>query len=146
MNTPERTTIPDNKPLPRLARIPSLVTFLAGVWLVAAPFVLDYRGAATWVDGSWNDILVGAAIIVVSATRVLTPPYTAPLSLATAALGGWLIVAPFALSYDTSDSAAAMTNDITTGIVVVVFALVSWLAGERANLRRSRTARDRRAG
>jgi hypothetical protein len=55
--------------------------------------------------------------MVISGTRIVTPLYTAPFSLATAALGVWLIVAPFALGYNVDgNSPAATTNDIATGI------------------------------
>jgi hypothetical protein len=129
----------DRRPRSPLARVPSVVTLVAGLWLVAAPYILDYSGnAATWVDAYWNDILVGAAIVIISVTRILTPLYTAPFSLATAALGGWLIVAPFALGYNVDgESPAATANDIATGIVVVVFAVASWLLGSLVNLRQS---------
>jgi hypothetical protein len=137
MNTSGRTTA-NRRPIPQLVRIPSVVTLVAGLWLVVAPFVLDYGDAVTWVDGYWNDVLVGAAITVTSATRIVTPSYTAPLSLATAALGVWLIVAPFALGYNaTGESVAATANDIATGIVVLVFALASWLLGSWMSLKES---------
>lgn len=77
MHKPEGIKAPDRRPLPPLAQLPSVITLLAGAWLIVAPFLLDYRGAATWVDGYWNDILVGTAIIAASATRILTPPFTA---------------------------------------------------------------------
>jgi hypothetical protein len=139
MSSRERNRTLDRRLLPPLARLPTLVTLIAGLWLVAAPFVLEYGDAATWVDGYWNDVLVGAAIAVVSATRIVTPLFTAPLSLATAGLGIWLIVAPFALGYNVDgESSAATANDITTGIVVLVFAVASWLVGSWVNLRQSR--------
>lgn len=137
MNTSKRSRTAYGRPLSQLARVPSLVTLIAGLWLVVAPFVLDYGEAVTWVDGYWNDVLAGIAITVVSATRVVTPLYTAPLSLITAALGVWLIVAPFALGYNVNgDSPAATTNDIATGIVVLGFALASWLLGSWVDLKR----------
>ncbi|MFC6766422.1 SPW repeat domain-containing protein [Natrinema soli] len=70
-----------------------------GCWLIAAPFVLD-----TPVVGHWNDVIVGAAVILVAgynyARAVRRRPVSATGAGLIAILGLWLVVAPFALGLE----------------------------------------------
>ena len=45
----------------------SLVSVAAGVWLIAAPFVLDYRSGPHATSSIWNDIIVGALVVLLAA-------------------------------------------------------------------------------
>jgi hypothetical protein len=106
--------------------------FLAGVWLVMAPYALNYQDLTTGFDGFWNDIVVGVAVAVVAAIRMVTPIRTAALSLVHVILGGWLIIAPFVLEYHlVADAGRATWNDIVVGLIVVLLGLASAALGFR---------------
>lgn len=114
------------------ATIPSAMVFLAGIWLIIAPFSLDYRNTGGGFDGYWNDVVIGVALAVVALVRIALPFATAPLGLVNVLLGLWLIVAPFVLAYNTgADATQATVNDMVVGAVVAVLAAVSWFAARR---------------
>ncbi len=54
-------------------RAPGLnwITAILGVWVIAAPFVLHM---ASTTSTRWNDIVIGAAIVVFSVWSALTTP------------------------------------------------------------------------
>lgn len=100
--------------------------FLAGAWLVLAPFALDYEDLGPGFDGYPNDIIVGIAIAAVALVRMLAPYRSVAIGAVNLALGAWLIAAPFVLAYNRgADATAATWNDIVVGVIVVVLALVS---------------------
>ncbi|MHA6783330.1 SPW repeat protein [Pseudonocardia saturnea] len=101
----------------------SALIFLAGVWLVLAPFVLDYPDIRSGFDAQWNDRVVGAAIAVVAVVRMASPNRTASLGWINVGLGAWLVAAPFVLFYnDDRVATAATVNDIAIGVLVVALA------------------------
>lgn len=109
-----------------VATLPSGLNFIAGVWLVLAPFVLDYQNTGAGFNGQWNDIVVGVAIAVLALVRTFAPHRVVWFSGINVVLGGWLIFAPFLLEYRAGrDAAQAVTNDVVVGIIVVVLALLS---------------------
>ena len=112
----------------------SALVFIAGIWLIIAPFSLDYRNTGGDFNGYWNDVVIGVALAAVALVRIVSPVATAPLSVINVLLGMWLIIAPFILGYnDGSDAAAATVNDIVVGLIVVVLAAVSLLSGRSAH-------------
>lgn len=97
---------------------------LLGLWLIMAPWVLDYSGQNNAV---WNQVVIGIAIASLAVIRVLAPDRAAGLSWTNFALGAWLIIAPFLLTYnDTGDTAVIYWNDIIVGLLVL--ALAAWSA------------------
>ncbi|MEH1127185.1 SPW repeat protein [Micromonospora sp. CPCC 206061] len=123
---------PSLTPEPVMAILPSSVVFLAGVWLVIAPFALDYRATGEGFNGRWNDTVIGVAIALLALVRMIVPLISAQLSLINVVLGGWLIAAPFVLGYnDGTDSPRATWNDILVGLLVIVLAMVSWRISRR---------------
>jgi hypothetical protein len=86
---------------------------LLGLWLIVAPFALGYLEPAA----RWNDILVGIVIASLAALRAFGRPAAPAWSWTNVALGVWLLIAPFLLSYNTS---AALWNDVVVGLIVVV--------------------------
>ncbi len=46
----------------------AVVTFLAGAWLVIAPYILGYRGSA-----ATNDLILGAVILIISGSILSLP-------------------------------------------------------------------------
>lgn len=115
---------------PEFAYTPSAFVAVAGLWLVSAPFVLDHRGTGGGFDSRWNDIVVGAVLIIVAMIRVIAPIGTGRLSLINVALGWWLVVAPFALGHSGTGARAATWNDIIVGVIVVMVAGVSFFTAE----------------
>ena len=111
----------------------SALTFLTGMWLVLAPFALDYPATGTDFHGSWNDLVVGSAIAVVALVRIALPVRTSALGLVNVGLGVWLVIAPTALAYNTVfDASPATWNDIIVGVTVMVLAAVSTIIGRRS--------------
>ncbi|HEY6744359.1 MAG TPA: SPW repeat protein [Mycobacteriales bacterium] len=113
-----------------VATLASALVFLAGIWLVMAPYVLNYSANGTGFDGYWNDVVIGATVAVVALVRMVTPGRSAALSIAHVGLGGWLVVAPWVLAYNAGiDAPAATRNDVIIGIVVTTLATVSLATG-----------------
>lgn len=136
----EQTTGPENMhsygypygaPLAYEGRVPlgasaaSAVTFLAGVWLVLAPFVLDYAPAGSGIGAYWNDVVVGVAIATLAIVRTVAPSNVPWFSIVNVALGAWLIVAPFVLEYEGTNKGVSIGNDLAIGMVVIVMAAAS---------------------
>jgi|ERR671922_2512295 hypothetical protein len=112
----------------------------AGAWLILAPFVLMYSDVTGAV---WNDVLVGIAVLAFAWYRTARPASGIGASWTNAVLGGWLVLAPFALAY--SDVTAAISNDIVLGVIVLSLAIWSAAAGGRLRTESMGSPRDRRA-
>ena len=52
----------------------SWVNAVLGVWLIIAPFILGFSGMA---GATWDNIIVGAAVVIFGAWSALTTPTTA---------------------------------------------------------------------
>lgn len=97
--------------------IARLIAVAAGIWLMFAPAVIGYEGAAEANDRIFGPI--GAAFAFVAIWEVLRP-----LRWGTLPVGVWLIVAPVILAYDAT---GAFLSSIGAGLVMVVTA---FLGGE----------------
>lgn len=102
------------------ARWASSANIVAGLWLIAAPFVLNFEGVEV---AQWNHIIVGAAVAVIAVIRASDPDHRAGMSWTNALLGAWMIAAPFVLGY--SDVNDAQTNSIVTGAIILALAAFS---------------------
>lgn len=103
-------------------RIASGLNMVAGLWLIAAPWILAYGINAA----IWNDVLIGAALVVLAGIRVAMPGRLAALSWVNVVIGIWLFFAPFVLQYGSwalAGVSTAIWNDIIIGIAVV---LLGW--------------------
>ncbi|QRV14938.1 SPW repeat protein [Haloterrigena salifodinae] len=104
---------------------------ILGCWLIAAPFVLGAPAI-----GRWNDVVVGAVVLlVVGYNRVGTTgrhPASATGAGLVATLGLWLLLAPFVLGFE----GLPLWNDVVAGTVVASFgsydAYVSAVGRERS--------------
>lgn len=116
------------------------INLVAGLWLISAPFVLGYAYITN--NALWNDIIVGIVVAAIAAVRVAGPLRHAAVSWINAALGAWLIVAPFVLTYsaqaaalaeqgDASGARSAATNDVLVGLVVLALGAWSALSGRK---------------
>ena len=97
---------------------------LAGIWLILAPFLLNYSANGGSVA---NDVVVGIAVLVLAGVQVSGENYRVSWpSWTNALLGLWLIVTPFILGFPTGS--AAMWNDVILGIIVGALSLTSALS------------------
>lgn len=110
------------------------LTFLAGLWLVLSPYLLDHQDTGSGVNGYWNDVLAGSALIVLGGLALVDPAAGRVSVRLRLLLGGWLVVAPAVLEYDLGRPAPQTTaSDVTTGFIV----LGLWLAGAVCLTRRA---------
>lgn len=55
-------------PQGRIGMITTVLTFLGGVWIFVAPFIVKYQKVGEeWIDATRNDLWVGGILIAVSA-------------------------------------------------------------------------------
>ena len=100
------------------------VNGVLGIWLVLSPWALRYAGDTS---ATANALIVGLALVAASLGAMLAPrPWEEWVE---AALGAWLIVAPWALRF--GGQTDAMYTALGTGIAVLVLALWT-LANEKA--------------
>jgi len=59
-------------PQARAALITTVIGFFAGIWLVFAPFIVEYQKVGQdWIDATKNDLWTGGILIAVSALTLL---------------------------------------------------------------------------
>jgi hypothetical protein len=102
-------------------KIASGLNVLLGIWLFIAPFLLGYSDVAAAL---WNDIIVGAIVLILAGIRVWKPMHNRWLSWTNVLLGIWLAIAPFILGY--TEITAALWNDIIVGVAIII--LGAWSA------------------
>jgi len=52
----------------RIGLVTSVFTFVAGIWLFLAPFIMEYqRVGEDWIDATRNDMWTGSVLMAVSA-------------------------------------------------------------------------------
>ncbi|HEU0051454.1 MAG TPA: SPW repeat protein [Patescibacteria group bacterium] len=102
-------------------RTASGIDVVAGLWVFLSPFIL---GFSSITGALWNNLIVGAAIIIFSATNAAGSGYKrAWPSWINVVLGIWLILSPFIIGFATLNR--PLWNNIILGAVVVVLALIS---------------------
>src|SRR4051812_44898861 len=98
-----------------------LIHLCLGVWLMAAPAVLGYAGAARTNDRIAGPIAAALAAVAVSEV-------TRPLRRANVPVGAWLLIAPWVLHYDGggsySSGGAATANSLIVGTLLIALSLV----------------------
>jgi hypothetical protein len=90
---------------------------LAAIWLIVAPYVLNYAHTSA----ASNDITIGIIVGILALIRLVTPTTSGWLSWINVIFGLWLIISPFFLGYVNT---ASLWNDIILGIIVA--ALAAW--------------------
>ena len=111
----------------RLVRIADVITLVLGLWLIGAPYALDYA-EASGVEGFWNDGVVGAVLTFAGLIRLVAPLGALAARLASLLLGVWLTLAPAVLGYVGGSAPMATVSEVTVGVVIAVLALVTVLA------------------
>jgi hypothetical protein len=121
----------DMKELMDMKRLRDLLITVLGLWLMMSPRVLHF--APAHVDAVWNTWVLGAAIILITAvSRYLLDERNPWEDMACAALGLWLVVAPWVLDF--SGHATERSNSVIVGCLVTALAL--WATVVDANLRK----------
>ena len=55
-------------PQARIGLVTTVLTFLGGVWLFAAPFIVEYQEVGEdWIRATKNDLWVGGILMAISA-------------------------------------------------------------------------------
>ncbi len=111
----------------RFVRAADVVTLGLGLWLLGAPYALNYNGGGG-LDGFWNDAIVGAVVSLAALVRLADPGRGAAVRVGSILLGVWLLLAPAVLGYVGGAAAKATANEVTVGVLVAVLALISLLA------------------
>ncbi len=98
------------------------LTFVLGVWLILSPFTIPYRGpAAAFAE----DLVLGALVILFSLGLAVGASPHPIAAWALVVFGIWIGIAPFVLGYYRDiTSSNAVANDIITGGVILLIALV----------------------
>lgn len=89
-----------------------IINTALGIWLMAAPAVLGYGGAARI-----NDRIVGP--IAVTFACIAIWPATRPVRWVNLPLGLWLIVAPWLFSY----GRVALLNSLAVGLLMTLLCI-----------------------
>lgn len=124
MATTMDTTSDYRGPIRTLA---SVVTIIAGLWLIASPLVLHEASTALMVDS----IVVGIAVVVLEIIRlVVRTRSTRALPWITVALGLWTMGGPFFFGSLGDTSWSVIWPNVITGVVIAAFG--AWSAtGDR---------------
>lgn len=92
---------------------PRIAVALLGVWLMAAPAVLGYDGAAATSDRIAGPVAVSIAIIAIA--KVVRP-----LRRVNTLVGAWITIAPLVLDH----SGLATLNAVVVGLAILALSLV----------------------
>lgn len=101
---------------------PHLIAAVLGIWLMAAPGILDYGLHAVFAD---NDHIVGPLVATVG--LVAASEATRNVRWVNIPLGGWLLLAPWVLDYGQT---TPIVNDMLVGGAILGLAFVQ---GKREN-------------
>ncbi len=102
----------------------SALNVVAGIWLIIAPWVLNYAPG----DPKWNDVVFGAIVAFLAFVKIGGAYRSTGISILNAAIGVWLFIAAFTIDA----TSTASWNDIILGVIVFVLAIGSAGASERA--------------
>lgn len=104
----------------------TVVNGVLGLWLIAAPFLVESLAIE-----HWNDPLVGGAVVIIAGYNFHSERAQGSISQRAAAinglLGGWLVVAPFVYGL----SGIALWNNVCVGVTVTSFAAYNVYAAPR---------------
>jgi len=114
-------------PKPGLIRVLGLIDVVAGLWLLAAPFVLGYPHAYPHQRALLNDLVIGALVSLLALLHLLQWNNARWASRVVLALGLWLL---FNYRLDPTISSAAFVSDLVTGIVILAGPALSMAASQ----------------
>jgi|SRR5687768_4397768 len=94
--------------------VAKILSVIAGLWLMAAPYVLGIAEIAANNDHIIGPVIASFAIISLSPCTSVVLKFNLPL-------GVWLLLAPWILGYENN---SAIINDMLTGFFVIIFSLI----------------------
>src|SRR4051812_947758 len=117
----------------KVTRLGAAAEAVVGLWLALSPWLIGAGGSSVL---RWNDVAIGAGLVVLSLPR-LVKPATPRAPVVSFGLGAWTIVAAFILSFQNgSTGTAPLWNAIACGAVLTAAAAWSTTETERAALRK----------
>ncbi len=108
------------------ARVPSGLSVLLSLWLIASPFVLSFAGST----GMWIAVVIGVIALVLAWMRWNDPASAPALSWVIALLGICLIAAPFV--FGMAGVTSLMWDYLLVGVGFVVLGALSAMASPRS--------------
>lgn len=106
----------------------SWVNLVLGVWLVFAPWVLQFGGAA-----AANSVVFGFFVLIAAAASLAVRPGNHAWAWINLFLGIWVFISPWAVGF--TFLANAFWNSFIVGAAIVVFALARMAAERHAPAR-----------
>ena len=100
--------------------VANALRLLIGLWVLDSPFVYGPLGDRPTIV--WNNFLVGGAVAVLAAMRVVFTREAIIFRISHLLLGLWLTLSPWIFDY--VDAYAAAWNSIGSGIMIA--ALATW--------------------
>jgi hypothetical protein len=91
-----------------------VINAVIGIWLMAAPQVLGYQGAAADNDHIFGPVIATFGIVAIA-------DCTRNVRLFNVPLGAWLLLAPWILGYESTTS---IVNDMVAGLLIMGLALI----------------------
>jgi len=113
-------------------RVASGLDVLAAIWLFISAFAVSmYYGLA------WSNAIVPVVVFILAGIRATRAETTPGLSWINFLLGIWVLISPWAVH--STQTHAAITNNVIMGIIMIILPLWSALAGG-TNVRTTDTA------
>jgi hypothetical protein len=91
-----------------------IINLIAGIWLILSPFLLGYPA-----DAVTNSVLIGIVLSILAVIR-LTATKNAWTGWTVAAVGLWLIIAPFIFGFT---EPSVLWNEIIVGVIIAGLSL-----------------------
>lgn len=98
------------------------VNLILGIWLFISAWAVNAMASSA----RSNDVVLGIVVFVLSWIRLANRARAGMASWLNVLAGIWLIIAPFALHYET---VGQVWNSVIVGIVIAVLGIVSGSAG-----------------
>lgn len=107
------------------ARVASGINIALGAWLLASSWVFRSAYGDPGIGPLLNNAIVGALVMILAASRFLSPENNGVPSWVNLVLGLWAVVSPWTMGF--SGHSVATLNNIMSGAAIV--ALAAWSAG-----------------
>jgi SPW repeat len=91
---------------------------LTGLYLAVSPWVVGFTGTAPRL--AVNDLILGLAVAIIGLGLAQAPLVMYRLSWAMVGIGGWTVVAPFAMSSAYDNTRGVVNNVIAGGLTVLL--------------------------
>jgi hypothetical protein len=121
------------------------LVLLAGGWLAISPWVVGFNTYGRNV--TVNNLILGIMISVIALGLAMALARTYRLSWAMAAVGVWVIIAPFIIRHTPTTAGIVATNAATGGLTVLLglgAVAMLMMSGNRRSGRSPRSGRDMR--